>query len=394
MAAVGDTKRPEFLVTEGGPTYRLQLRLGLIRANAHRTVQRALLSILLTWIILLILSALQGNAIGHQVGIPFLRDFAAHTRFLLAVPILLLTKLILGPRLTHAANHFVASGLVAEQDYANFDAAVRRGLKWRDSVLAEVGLLLLAYIIMGISQMTLAINVSTWYALKTDAGRSLTWAGWWYVLFCVPLFQFMALRWIWRLFLWAQFLWRMNRLNLRLVPTHPDEAGGLAFVGESQSFFGFMLLGYTIGAAGVIANGVLYDQVPLQQFGPTIGNYVFFAVTIVLLPMTLFTATLRRTKRRGLLQYGTLAMEYNSAFHHKWVIDRSQTEETLLGTADIQSLADLGNSYGLVEKMNSIPMGPRTPIKLALACLIPLSPLLLTVMPLKDILKMAAKVVM
>ena len=32
------------------------------------------------------------------------------------------------------------------------------------------------------------------------------------------------------------------------------------------------------------------------------------------------------------------------------------TNEALLGTGDIQSLADLGNSYAFVRRMNLVPM--------------------------------------
>jgi hypothetical protein len=394
MTAAEATDRPELLLTEGGPTYRLQVRLGLMRANAPRTVRRAFLSILLTWVLLLVLSAMQGNAIGHQVAIPFLSDFAVHARFLFAVPILLVAKLILGPCLAHAAHHFVESGLVVKQDFAKFDAAIESGHKWRDSVLAESVILLLAYLGTGAGLVSTAVHVSTWYALNTDSGVALTWAGWWFVLFCVPLLQFLALRWLWRLFLWTQFLWRMNRLDLKLVPTHPDEAGGLAFLGESQRFFGILLFGYSITVAGVLANGVIYDKIPLPHFAPVIAAYVFISVAIVMLPLFLFATTLRKTKVLGLFQYGTLAMEYTSSFHHKWITDRRRTDEALLGTGDIQSLADLGNSYSLVEKMNVVPMGLRTPINLTLACLVPLLPLLLTMMPLGEILKMVLKVVL
>jgi hypothetical protein len=383
-----------FLLTEGGPTYRLETRVGLIRANSTRILRRALLSILLTWIPLLILSALQGNAMGHMVPVPFLRDFAVHARFLLAVPLLLLAETLLGSRLAHAASHFVDSGLILEKDFARFDAAIESGLRWRDSTAVEVILICMAYAFTTMSLLSTAIHVSTWYAVRSTAGVSLTWAGWWFVLFCVPLFQFLTLRWLWRLFLWAQFLWRMNYLDLQLVPTHPDEAGGLAFVGESQRFFGVVLLAYSIAVAGVLANGVLYDRYPLPHFAPAIAAYVFVAVAIVLIPLLVFSGTLLKTKRLGLYQYGTLGTEYTSSFHKKWITDPRLTGEVLLGTGDIQSLADLGNSFAFVEKMNAVPMGPRTPVHLALACLIPMAPLLLTMMPLAELLKMLFKVVL
>jgi hypothetical protein len=133
MTVHADTNRRKFLLTEGGPTYRLEMRVGLIRANAPRILRRAILSILVTWIPLLILSALQGYAAGHLVPVPFLRDFAVHARFLLAVPMLLLAETVLGPRLAHAATHFVDSGLIVNEDFAKFSSAVDSGLRWRDS---------------------------------------------------------------------------------------------------------------------------------------------------------------------------------------------------------------------------------------------------------------------
>jgi hypothetical protein len=394
MDDLASDNRPELLLTKGGPTYRLEVRLGLIRADSPRILRRAFLSILVTWVPLLVLSALQNNAAGHQVPVPFLRDFAVHARFLLSVPILLLAETILGPRLAHAANHFVESGLVEKQDYKRFDSAIAKGLKWRDSTIAELLIILLAYAITAFSFVSMAVHVSTWHTLKTSSGASLTWAGWWFVLFCVPLFQFLTIRWLWRLFLWAQFLWRMKHLKLQLIPTHPDEAAGLGFVGESQRFFGVVLLAYSIAVAGVLANSVLYDNLTLAHFAPAIAIFVFAAVAIVLLPLFVFSAVLLQTKRLGLYQYGTLATEYTSSFHYKWIDKPRLTEEGLLGTGDIQSLADLGNSYGFVEKMNALPMGPKTPAHLALACLIPMAPLLLTMMPLGELLKLAFKMVL
>jgi hypothetical protein len=394
MTDLAATNHPKFLLTEGGPTYRLEMLLGLIQANSPAIVRRAFLSILITWVPLLVLSAMQGTAMGHLVPISFLHDFAVHARFLLAVPILLLAETILGPRLAYAASHFVESGLVVEDDFARFDAAIESGLRWRDSILAEVVLICVAYVFTAISLVSTAVHVSTWYALRVGSGISLTWAGWWFVLFCVPLFQFLTLRWLWRLFLWAQFLWRMNRLDLKLIPTHPDEAGGLAFVGESERFFGVVLFGCSIAVAGVVANSVMYDGFTLPHFVPAIAVYVSLAVAIVMAPTLVFSVTLWKTKRLGLYQYGTLATEYTSSFHEKWIVLPRQTEEILLGTGDIQSLADLGNSFAFVDKMDIVPAGLRTLIHLALACLIPMSPLLLTMMPLGEILKMVLKVIL
>jgi hypothetical protein len=390
LSDIASTEHRTLLLIEGGPTYRLELRMGL---DSTHILRRALISMAVTWLPLWILSALQGTATGGPVHVPFLRDFAVHARFLLAVPLLLAAETVLGPRLADAADQFVESGLVGGGDLPKFDFAIESSLKSRDSITAEVILIFLAYAVTTITLKSLAIHISTWYAASTDVGVSLTWAGWWFVLFCVPLFQFLTLRWLWRLFLWGQFLWRVNQLSLQLIPTHPDHAGGLAFVGESQRFFGVVLFAYSITVAGVLANGVIYDRFSLRHFAPAIATYVLVAVLIFLMPLLVFAKVLLKTKRLGLYQYGKLSTEYTSAFQKKWVSQPRKTGEILLGTADLQSLADLGNSYAYIEKMSALPMGPRTPIDLALACLIPMAPLLLTIMPMAEILKIILKVV-
>ena len=383
-----------FLLMEGGPLFNIQKRVGLIKQNAPFLKRRALLAALLTWLPLLVLSAIQGRAFGHSVAIPFLRDFSTYTRFLLAVPLLLLAENILGPRIAEAAAHFVTSGIVVEKDFERFDEIVGLGLRERDSILAEVVLAALAYVFSYLAFQATGGHVSTWYATPTDGSQLFTWAGLWLVFFCIPLFHFLVLRWLWRLFLWFQFLSRVRKLDIQLFPTHPDGAGGLGFVGEAQRFFGVLLFAFSLGSAGVIAKEVVYDSVPLKTFAPSIAAYVIIALIIVLGPLIVFTGTLLQTKRIGLLQYGTLATAYTGSFHKKWIRHENPDHDPLLGTGDIQSLADLGNSYGYIEKMKPIPLELRTVLHLVLASLLPLTPLLLTVMSLKDILKLLLKVVM
>lgn len=387
------TDQPMLHLTAGGPTYRIERWLGLIREQSPRIAHRAILAVLITWLPLAVLSLLQGTAIGNRVEIPFLKDFAVHARFLLGVPLLLLAETFLGPHMAHASSHFVSSGLVIEEDFARFDRAIKDGLRLRDSTVAEVVLIFVAYSFTAIGLTSMAVEGSTWYVTRTGTSISLTWAGWWFVLFCVPFFHFILLRWLWRLYLWGQFLWRMSKLNLRLIATHPDQAGGLAFVGESHRFVAIILFAFSITSSGVLANEIIYDKVPLQHFATLIATYVVVLVLLFLLPLFVFVPILLKTKRVGLYIYGALATEYTSSFQKKWVETKPPREEALLGTGDIQSLADLGNSFTLIEKMNPLPMGPRTPLVLVAACLVPMAPLLLTAMPLKDVIQMLVKFV-
>jgi hypothetical protein len=378
---------------EGGPLYNFQKRVGLIHGLPPRVKRRAIAAALLTFVPLFVLSALQHRAFGH-VPVPFVRDFSTYSRFLLAVPLLLLAENILGPRITVAATHFVESAVVLEKDYVPYGDFINRGLRSRDSILAEIVIAALAYIVAVVGLRFTAVHVDTWYFTRSASGNQLTWAGWWLILFCAPLFQFLVYRWIWRLFLWFQFLHRVRGLDLQLFPTHPDEAGGLGFVGETQRFFGIILFALSLGSVGVLANDIVYDKVHLQSFAAAIAIYVIASVLILIAPLGLFAGLLLRTKRVGLLQYGTLATAYTGAFHRKWIKGENPGHEPLLGTGDIQSLADLANSFNVVEKMKPLPIDLRTLLHLVIASLLPLIPLLLAVMPLKDLLKLLFKVMM
>jgi hypothetical protein len=380
---------------EGGPFFRIERRVGLIKANAPFTMRRAIFAACLTWVVLLILSALHGTAFGKTVSIPFLHDFSTYSRFLFAVPLLLVAELILGPRIAQAAEHFLVADIVPENDFPAFDHAVEDGLRLRDSVFAEIAIVLLSYLITFIAFRRLTVSVSTWYAIPADTGEfTLTWAGWWLILFCTPLMHFLVLRWLWRIFLWFRFLSKVSQLHLRLFPTHPDQAGGLGFIGEAQRFFGILLFAYSCGMAGVIANQIVYAKIPLQHFAPAIGTYAVLALLLTAAPLVVFTGKLLVTKRHGLHEYGALATSYTGSFHHKWIEGNNPEQERMLGSGDIQSLADLGNSYELIEHMKPIPIDPRSLIQLVLAALLPMATLLLTVMPLKDVVKLLLKVAM
>ena len=385
---------PPFLLMEGGPLNAIEKRVGLFREHAPLVKRRAFVSILLTWLPLLVLSAIQGRAIGHSVPVPFVHDFSAYTRFLLAIPLLLLAENLLGPRIAEAAAHFVTSGVVAEKDYDKFREYLERGLRLRNSTLAEIVIAIFAFIFSFVGFREMSVHVTTWYATRVNDSAQLTLAGWWLLGFCAPLFQFLVFRWLWRLFLWFQFLNRVRSLDLHLYPTHPDGAGGLGFVGEAQRFFGALLFAISIAITGVIANNVIYDKTPLVNFGAMIASYVVLAVLAIVGPLVVFSGKLLTTKRCGLADYGTLATSYTGAFGRKWIEGHDPDHERLLGTNDIQSLSDLENSYGYIQKMKAIPVEPRTLLHLVVASLLPMTLLLLAIMPLKDVLRLVFKVLM
>jgi hypothetical protein len=221
----------------------------------------------------------------------------------------------------------------------------------------------------------------------------LTSAGFWYVFVSIPLFQFILLRWYLRLFIWFRFLWHVSRLNLHLVPTHPDRSAGLAFLGKSAYAFGPILFAQGAVLAGVVASRVLYRGESLLSFKLQIAGFVVFFVLAILGPLLMFTPGLARAKRKGLADYGLLAQRYVDSFEKKWVLADAACAEELLGTGDIQSLADLGNSYAMVRDMRAIPFGVEDISRLAAATAAPFLPLLLTIFSPDELIMRIFKIV-
>jgi hypothetical protein len=200
------------------------------------------------------------------------------------------------------------------------------------------------------------------------------------------------LRWYMRLFIWFRFLWHVNRIELNLLATHPDRCAGLSFLGKSSYAFAPILFAQGAILAGVVADRVLYSGESLQSFKLQIGGFIVVFVIGVLGPLLMFTPRMARVRRQGLADYGVLAQRYVESFDQKWAHGKLPSEE-LLGAADIQSLADLGNSYQIIREMRVVPFGLQDVSRLALATAVPLSPLLLTVFSFEELIIRIMKVV-
>jgi hypothetical protein len=375
----------DFSLVLGGPVYQLLRSAHLEGNDAQLLTRRILASVLITWVPLAALCMFAPSVAGPG-QLSFFRDVELHSRFLFALPVLIAAELLVHLRLRPVVRRFVERGIVLPKDLDRFHQAVHSAVRLRNSVVLELTLVALVYVFgLVFWSNRVAFDTATWYAMP--GGRwHLTLAGYWYVFISIPIAQFILLRWYLRFFIWYRFLWQVSRIELNLIPTHPDRAAGLGFLGRSVYAFGPILFAQGAMLAGLLASRVLYRGENLLSFKLQIIGFVAFFVAAILGPLVMFTPQLDRTKRRGLADYALLAQKYVDGFDQKWVrSDRVPTDE-LLGAADIQSLADLGNSYGLVRDMRVVPFGLEDVSRLAIATAVPLLPLLLTIFSAEDLL--------
>ena len=385
----------DFSLVLGGPLYQLFRRAHLSGDTLELLRRRIVVLTLFAWLPLLVLSVVEGQAWGSGVRMPFLYDVDAQVRFLIALPLLVAAELVVHQRMRPMIRQFLDRGLVADTARAKFDAAFASALRLRNSVVAEVLLIALVYGVgvMVVWRLHFAVDVASWYG-KAAQGRSQTsLAGWWFGCVSLPLFQFVLLRWYFRLFVWARFLWHVSRIELRLVPTHPDRCGGLGFLANVCPAFAPLLLAQGALLAGTMANRIFFAGAKLPQFKVEIIAWVAVMLFAVLGPLLVFIPVLGQAKRVGLREYGALAQRYVRDFDQKWLRGGAPAEEALIGSGDIQSLADLGNSFEIVRGMRWVPFSKEAVFQLTLSALLPLLPLTLTLFSLEELLGRLLKVV-
>jgi hypothetical protein len=382
----------DFSLVLGGPLYQMLRRAHLTGPTRELLRRQAILSVLVCWVPLAVLSLAQAHFFGGA-KLSFFRDIETHVRFLVSLPVLILAEMLVHERIWPVLKRLVEQHVVIPGELPKFYTAINSAVRMRNSVIVEIVLLVFVYTVgIWTWRHNNALEVASWYASPQGGLMHFSMAGYWFEFVSVPFFQFILLRWYIRILIWFCLLLRVSRLNLHLLPAHPDRVGGLGFLGRSTIAFAPLLFAQGALLSGQIASRIFYNGQSLLAFKLTILGFVIFLVVAVLAPLFSFTPQLARTRREGFAEYGALASSYVADFDQKW-LRRGVNDEQLLGTGDIQSLADLGNSFAVVREMRTVPFVTDDVVRLLIITVAPLVPLLLTIMPLDQLVTQAIKIV-
>ena len=375
-----------FSLVLGGPLYQIIRKTHLDDDVGSHLRRRMLVICGIIWLPLLVFCALKGTLMG-SIDIPFLVDVETHARFLVAVPLMLLAEFIVHQRMRDIVAQFVERKLVPAGSVERFRAAILSAMAWRNSIAAELLIIALAYSLgYYIRVELLALEASTWYMTVGPDGSAFTLPGLWFSWVSNPFLQFLLLRWLFRLVIWARFLWQVSRLDLDLIPLHPDRNAGLGFLGGSAYAFSPLLASFSAMVAGLVANRIFHQGASLADFKLEIVLLVAFGMVLVLGPLAVFAPKILAAKRGGLREFGAFAAGYTREFDRRWLRRADHDEEQLLGTGDIQSLADLGNAFSVIKEIKAVPFSRDTFVQLVWATLVPFVPLVFTMIPLEELL--------
>jgi hypothetical protein len=225
--------------------------------------------------------AVRPTAVRPTAARPFLLDLGACARFVIAIGIFVLMERLVEEWLRAHLRQLLRAPLITPGSQPAAAEAVVRALRRRDLGLAELACAVAAYAItLGGVELFLHAAASSWIVAVGPAGARLTPAGWWCALVSSPLFWFLLLRWLWRHTVWGLLLRDLARLELRLVATHPDDAGGLAFIGQYPNAFAAFVFALSCVLGAAIAQHLLRGGLTAVAYGQLMAAWLIVVVIL------------------------------------------------------------------------------------------------------------------
>jgi len=384
----------QFLVARGGPFYTLQRHLGLLREDAFRAGRRAVLMVGLAWGVPLVLSIIASDAIGPYAERPYLLDPGAWARFFIAVGLFILMERQVEERLRKHLAQFARAPLLAPGSFEPAAESVTKALKRRDSRLAEIVCLIIAIIatIAGAFRM-IDTDISSWLVHVSPDGNSLTLAGWWCIVFSNTLFLFLLLRWLWRLCVWSMLLRDLAGFELRLVATHPDGHGGLAFIGQYPNAYATFILALSCVVGGAIAKLFLAGDLTGKAYGIVMGVWLL----IVLLPfaatLLAFRKPVAKLKEQTYLACSALATRHHRAAERD-LLGRNISASEDAGKETGEEVPDPSKAFATTKKVSVFLFSRSALLPISAAALLPLVAAGATIMPIKELLKILKRLLL
>lgn len=381
----------DFPIFAGGPLYRVQQRIRVVREGRRRFGLATLYAVLVAWVPMVLLAAAEGLAFGPTRLESFLMDFEVNVRFLVTVPVFLFAESICEEKLRAVVRQFRDANLVLNEARDRFEQLLLDTIRLSHSNRAEMALVGLAYVHSMIAFVyVLYYPEATWRLPVRDGRHILSMAGGWYFLVAFPLFSVLLLRWLWRIILWWRLLRQISKIELNLSPAHRDEAGGLGFLSGSLAAFAGFAFGNTALCAGGVADFVIYEGESPLQYEWEVAGLIVFLLVLIAGPLMFFVLRLYEVKESASFQYGALASRHIQQVDRTWLSGTPVKEDVGI---DFRAVAHIGSSVKAVHEMSIIPLYKDDVLKLLFIALLPFLPLLTSLIPMNEVLELLLKVV-
>ena len=382
-------EEPETLETvsliRGGAFYRFQEVAHLIRPNQWNVGRRILIMALVGWVPLLALTAISGS---HASLIALLKDYRVFARVFIAVPLLIAGQKMIEERFRLIVRHFFDASLLRSEDLPRFRAILATIKRLKDAWFPELALIAVGCVGGIVFVGNDLMFDAPWSVRMVGRPFSPSPAGWYFELVTQTIYiVFLGLA-LWKWFLYVLFFWRVSRLQLQLVPCDPDRSGGLAFLGYSPTAFLPVVIAGATAVGSVLRYQALHSAFSHESLAMGLVLWVIVVLLIFVGPLAFFAPKMTHLYRVGYLQYGSLAHLHAEQFQEKWVHGRQGHLGELLVAQEINTLSNLASSLDRLRRISLIPIDRFTLVQVTAAAAVPMLPVILTQVPLSDLLKM------
>jgi hypothetical protein len=378
---------PEFSLIRGGPFYQVRKAIGIVPGKGDGLAARTAMLVAIIWLPIIIGAFAEKRLLPGEGSDPLLLHFGVHARALIAIPLLIFAEKAMERVVPPIVRQFTMAGLVIGRTSDEFGQIVRKAEALRDSVWGNVLVAgaMLASIVFPFAVPATGDEVA-WAISGHGTDARIGFAGWWALYFARPVFVGLLALWVWRLFVGWQLIRWISTLDLELVPTHPDQSGGLGFVEQVSIADAWLVLAISVILAGRWAHEVLYHGVRVESLQPLIATYIVITLVVFLGPLLLFSRNLMRFKRRALLQYSALLSAHGHLVHRKWIEGEEVGDLPILDSPELSCVADINAVFDAVKKMRIVPISKQAITPLLLAVAIPILPVFTIEFPIKDLL--------
>lgn len=378
----GDENSDDISLFGGGLFYRAQLVTHLLEFGRWNLARRVTISLALCWLPLVILTA-----IFYRHELPALmKDYLLYARIVVGIPVLLIGQILMEGRFKVIVTHVRKAELLGPEDLSALENAILTLKRLRDSPVPELVIMALVCAQVVLIWKAKMPAGPSWAVTRSNGAAQVSLTGWYYGLVSIPIYQFLLGLNSWKWLLWSFLLFRLSRMRLRLLATHPDKHGGLGFLGLLP--IGFIPIAFALSAVigGSWRQSILDSRATLSSYVVPAIILVALNFAIALIPLSFFTTKLSLVRQRGMLEYGVLAQTRAADFQEKWIANRRGRDFAAM-PSEVGSLADLSITYENIRQMRYFPADKNSLISLAVAVLLPLFPVVLAEIPFSDIVK-------
>ena len=337
-----------------------------------------------TWLPLIALAAFSGVLNGEPRFAALIADLPVHARLLLAIP-LLIDAATRSDCAVAAATRLGIERVTVPEDLDKLRRALARLERGRRSWIVVV---VTAALAVGggvrLAHLALSSPASNW--LRPDVDQWLSLPGLWYCAICAPIFFFLLMRVAWRWLLWTIVVVRTSLLRLTVVPSHGDSAGGLGVIGVMPLRFTSAVAAVSLVVGMTWLKQVLFHGAHAQQYARPAAGLLVLMLLLFFSPPLVFVPQLTRLKLRALHDFGELVFHTNATFERRWVSPGADPDG-LLKTGEASTVTDLGQVYTQVERMWVFPFRRSAFIGVVAAVVLPLLPVVIAELGVRDLLK-------